>query len=68
MKGWRSDSPSTCAEKRPDFGSNINIRLCGGIGEGTLGLERFKFWLRQDYVFLIDYARLLALAAARSRT
>jgi len=37
-----------------------------GIGDGTLGLERFKFWLRQDYVFLIEYARLLALGAARS--
>ena len=32
-----------------------------GIGDGTLDLERFKFWLRQDYVFLIEYARLLAL-------
>ena len=37
-----------------------------GIGDGTLSLERFKFWLQQDYVFLIEYARLLALAAARS--
>jgi len=37
-----------------------------GIGDGTLGLEKFKFWLRQDYVFLIEYARLLALAVARS--
>jgi thiaminase/transcriptional activator TenA len=37
-----------------------------GIGEGKLDLERFKFWLRQDYVFLIEYARLLGLAAARS--
>jgi len=37
-----------------------------GIGDGTLEEERFKFWLRQDYVFLIEYARLLALAAARS--
>ena len=37
-----------------------------GIGDGTLSPERFKFWLRQDYVFLIEYARLLALAAARS--
>jgi len=31
-----------------------------GIGDGTLDKERFKFWLRQDYVFLIEYARLLA--------
>jgi thiaminase (transcriptional activator TenA) len=37
-----------------------------GIGDGTLGLDRFEFWLRQDYVFLIEYARLLGLAAARS--
>lgn len=37
-----------------------------GIADGTLGLERFKFWLRQDYLFLIEYARLLAIAAARS--
>ncbi len=37
-----------------------------GISDGTLSAERFKFWLRQDYVFLIQYARLLALAAARS--
>lgn len=40
--------------------------LVRGIGDGTLGLERFKFWLRQDYIFLIQYARVLALAAARS--
>jgi thiaminase (transcriptional activator TenA) len=37
-----------------------------GIGDGTLEVERFKFWVRQDYLFLIDYARLLALAVARA--
>lgn len=37
-----------------------------GIGEGTLDLERFRHWVRQDYLFLIDYARLLALACARA--
>jgi thiaminase/transcriptional activator TenA len=37
-----------------------------GIGDGKLDLERFTYWLRQDYVFLIEYARLLGLAAARS--
>lgn len=29
-------------------------------------MERFKRWLRQDYLFLVEYCRLLALAAARS--
>ena len=37
-----------------------------GIGDGTLDLERFKFWIRQDYLFLVDYARLLALAVVRA--
>jgi thiaminase/transcriptional activator TenA len=37
-----------------------------GIGEGTLDPERFRWYVRQDYVFLIDYARLLALASARA--
>lgn len=37
-----------------------------GIGDGTLDLEKLEFWVRQDYVFLIEYARLLALAIARS--
>jgi thiaminase (transcriptional activator TenA) len=37
-----------------------------GIGDGTLELERFAFWVRQDYLFLIEYARLFGLAAARA--
>ena len=37
------------------------------IGDGTLDVERLRFWLRQDYVFLLEYARLLGLAAARSQ-
>jgi thiaminase/transcriptional activator TenA len=37
-----------------------------GIGDGTLDLEAFKFWVRQDYLFLIEYARVLALAAAKA--
>ncbi|HEX2301963.1 MAG TPA: thiaminase II [Pseudonocardiaceae bacterium] len=37
-----------------------------GIGDGTLDLERFRYWIRQDYLFLIEYSRLLAVAAARA--
>jgi thiaminase (transcriptional activator TenA) len=37
-----------------------------GIGDGTLDLERFAFWVRQDYLFLIEYSRLFGLAAARA--
>ena len=37
-----------------------------GIGDGTLEVERFALWVRQDYLFLIEYVRLHALAAARA--
>jgi thiaminase/transcriptional activator TenA len=37
-----------------------------GIGDGTLDLERFKHWVRQDYLFLVEYCRLFALGAARA--
>ena len=37
-----------------------------GIGDGSLAEDRFRLYLRQDYVFLIDYGRLLALGAVRA--
>jgi len=37
-----------------------------GIGDGSLPVEAFANYVRQDYLFLIDYARLLALGAARA--
>jgi thiaminase/transcriptional activator TenA len=37
-----------------------------GIRDGTLDPERFRFYIRQDYLFLIEYGRLLALACARA--
>ncbi len=38
-----------------------------GIGDGTLPIERFRFYIEQDYVFLGEYARVLALAVAKGR-
>jgi thiaminase (transcriptional activator TenA) len=37
-----------------------------GIGDGTLDPERFGCWLRQDWLFLIDYARLFGAAVMRA--
>src|SRR4051812_40931275 len=37
-----------------------------GIADGTLPEERFAHYVRQDYVFLVEYARMLALGAARA--
>jgi thiaminase/transcriptional activator TenA len=37
-----------------------------GLGDGTLPGDQYQYYLRQDYVFLIEYCRVLALAAARA--
>jgi thiaminase/transcriptional activator TenA len=37
-----------------------------GIADGSLPVERFAHYVRQDYVFLVEYARMLALGAARA--
>ena len=37
-----------------------------GIGDGTLDVEKFGYWLRQDYLYLIDYARLFAAGVLRA--
>lgn len=37
-----------------------------GIGDGTLPVEQFQYWIGQDYLFLIEYCRLFGLAVARA--
>jgi thiaminase/transcriptional activator TenA len=37
-----------------------------GLGDGTLGEERFRRWILQDYRYLQDYARVFAWAAAKA--
>jgi thiaminase/transcriptional activator TenA len=37
-----------------------------GIADGTLPEDRFRFYLQQDYVFLVAYARVLGIATALS--
>jgi thiaminase/transcriptional activator TenA len=50
----------------PVWEAQIAHPFVRGIGDGTLPEDRFRFYIRQDYLFLIDYGRLLALAAARA--
>lgn len=39
-----------------------------GIGEGTLEVDKFKFYMIQDYIYLLDYAKVYALGVVKSET
>ena len=36
------------------------------MGLGSLPIEKFQFYVKQDYYFLIQYSRVLAIAAAKA--
>lgn len=48
--------------------ANYHHPFVQAIGDGTLAEERFKFYLAQDYVYLKDYCRFLAVGAAKGYT
>jgi thiaminase (transcriptional activator TenA) len=37
------------------------------LKDGTLATEKFRFYLEQDYLFLIEYCRVFGLAVAKAR-
>jgi thiaminase (transcriptional activator TenA) len=37
-----------------------------GIGDGTLEKEKFRFYMIQDYLYLMDYAKVFALGAVKA--
>src|SRR5215472_10060145 len=47
--------------------SELSHPFVRGIGDGTLPIDRFRFYLEQDYLFLIEYSRVFALASAKAR-
>ena len=51
---------------RPHLERQLSHPTVRGIAAGDLEPARFRAWLVQDYLFLVDYVRLFALAAARA--
>lgn len=39
-----------------------------GIQEGTLDKEKFRYYIMQDYLYLVDYARTFAVGVAKARS
>ena len=38
------------------------------LGDGTLPLGKFQWYMKQDYLYLIDFSRVIALAVAKADT
>lgn len=57
---WRDQAPAWPAHTQHAF--------VEGLRTGTLPRENFLHYLRQDYIFLINFARAWALAAAKGAT
>lgn len=51
----------------PIWSSYLDHPFVKGLADGTLSKEKFQHWLKQDYVYLIEYAKLMAIGSAKSR-
>ena len=45
---------------------NVHPFVCG-VGNGTLDKEKFKFYLIQDYLYLLDYSKVFALGMVKAK-
>jgi thiaminase/transcriptional activator TenA len=46
----------------------VDHPLVSRLGDGSLDTEPFEYWVRQDYVYLVDYSRVFAYGAATAPT
>jgi len=50
----------------PIWDAVVDHPMVEQLGEGTLDESPFRYWVRQDYVYLVEYARVFALGAANA--
>ncbi|KAE8447396.1 hypothetical protein EG329_010810 [Mollisiaceae sp. DMI_Dod_QoI] len=56
------------SDVKPAWRKHTEHDFVSGLADGTLPVESFKFYLIQDYLFLIQFARANALAAYKAKT
>ena len=54
------------ANVQPIWEKNHNHPFVQELGMGTLAKERFIYYMKQDYVYLIDYAKLFAIGTVKA--
>ncbi len=48
------------------WGDCISHPFVQGIGRGTLERDKFRFYIIQDYLFLLEYAKVFALGVVKA--
>jgi thiaminase (transcriptional activator TenA) len=56
------------ASARPTFEAILEHPFLRGLTDGSLPEDRFRFYVKQDSLYLREYARCLALASAKAPT
>lgn len=51
---------------KPIWDSYLDHPFVKKMGDGSLDKDKFQHWLKQDYVYLIEYAKLFALGCAKA--
>ncbi|MGD8322353.1 MAG: thiaminase II, partial [Gemmatimonadota bacterium] len=54
------------AAAQPLWDAQLRHPFVRGLGDGTLEEERFRHWVRQDYLYLKEFARVFAWATAKA--
>ena len=65
------NSPSVCDRLRgaaaPIWDRCLAHPFVTGLGDGSLPVEKFRYFMLQDYLYLLDYARVFALGVVKAR-
>ena len=51
---------------KPNWDAQLEHPFVKGLGDGSLEKERFKRWVLQDYLYLKEFSRVFAWAAAKA--
>ena len=52
---------------RPIWEACLSHPFVTGIGDGTLPVEKFQYFMLQDYLYLFDYAKVFALGVVKAQ-
>ncbi|WP_173916822.1 thiaminase II [Halobacillus sp. Marseille-Q1614] len=51
---------------KPIWDQYLEHPFVKGIGDGSLEIDKFKFFMEQDYLYLIDYCRVFAIGCVKA--